>query len=132
MKYGYHEEKTENIYFEGAEGGEIIKKLAESYRNSPPSTISNLKITSRKDFLQSVHVDEEEENLPLENFLIINLENGFSVAIRPSGTEPKIKYYIFGSEAKGSQNLPESKDRVNQLISEIASWLVEDAKQRTQ
>jgi len=132
LKYGYHEEKTENIYFEGAEGGETIKKLAESYRNSPPSTISNLKITSIKDFLQSGHVDEEEENLPLENFLIINLENGFSVAIRPSGTEPKIKYYIFGSESKGSQNLPESKDRVNQLISEIASWLVEDAKQRTQ
>jgi len=131
LKYGYHAEKTENIYFEGAEGSETIKRLAESYRNSPPSTISDIKITGIKDFLQTGHVDEEEENLPLENFLIISLENDFSVAIRPSGTEPKIKYYIFGSEAKGSQDLPESKNRVNQLMSSIANWLVEDAKQRT-
>jgi phosphoglucomutase len=132
LKYGYHAEKTENIYFEGVEGRETIKRLTESYRNSPPSTISDIKITGIKDFLQSGHVDEEDENLPLENFLIISLENEFSVAIRPSGTEPKIKYYIFGSEAKGSQDLSESKNRVNQLISTVANWLVEDAKQRAE
>jgi phosphoglucomutase len=131
LKYGYHAEKTENIYFEGAEGSETINKLAKSYRKSPPVKISDIEITGIKDFLQTGHLDEEEENLPLENFLIINLENDFSVAIRPSGTEPKIKYYIFGSEAKGSLDLVKSKEKVNALIDTIAKWLVEDAEQRT-
>ncbi|MDG1138602.1 MAG: phospho-sugar mutase [Opitutales bacterium] len=130
LKYGYHAEKTENIYFEGAEGGETINRLAKSYRNSPPTTVCDIKITGIKDFLQTGHLDEEEENLPLENFLIINLENEFSVAIRPSGTEPKIKYYIFGSDAKGSQDLNKSKEGVNALVDKIASWLVEDAELR--
>lgn len=129
-KYGYHEEKTENLYFEGADGSEIIKKLAASYRSNQIKELAGVKVSSTKDFLEKGYIDEEEDELPQENFLMLNLENGFSVAIRPSGTEPKIKYYLFGFGDKNPIDLPESKAEVSNKIQEIASWLVSDAKER--
>ena len=61
---------------------------------------------------------------------MLELENGFSVAIRPSGTEPKIKYYLFGRGEKNSPDLGKSKDEVSAKIKEISEWLVSDAKER--
>jgi phosphoglucomutase len=130
-KYGYHEEKTENLYFEGAEGNEIIKKLAASYRTNKLSSIAGQKIVKSKDFLEKGYIDEDEEELPQENFLMLELENGFTIAIRPSGTEPKIKYYLFGCGEKNALDLEKSKDEVSSKIKEISEWLVSDANERT-
>jgi phosphoglucomutase len=130
-KYGYHEEKTENLYFEGAEGNEIIKKLAASYRTNKLSSIAGQKIVKSKDFLEKGYIDEDEEELPQENFLMLELENGFTIAIRPSGTEPKIKYYLFGCGEKNALDLEKSKDEVSSKIIEISKWLVSDANERT-
>jgi phosphoglucomutase len=130
-KYGYHEEKTENLYFEGAEGNEIIKKLAASYRTNKLSSIAGQKIVKSKDFLEKGYIDEDEEELPQENFLMLELENGFTIAIRPSGTEPKIKYYLFGCGEKNALDLEKSKDEVSSKIIEISEWLVSDANERT-
>ncbi len=129
-KYGYHEEKTENLYFEGADGSQTIKKLAASYRSNQIKELAGVKVSGTKDFLEKGYIDEEEDELPEENFLMLNLENGFSVAIRPSGTEPKIKYYLFGCGDKNPIDLSESKVEVSSKIQEIASWLVSDAKDR--
>ena len=129
-KYGYHEEKTENLYFEGADGSEIIKKLAASYRSNQIKELAGVQVSGMKDFLEKGYIDEEEEELPQENFLMLKLENGFSVAIRPSGTEPKIKYYLFGCGEKNPIDLPKSKAEVSNKIQEIATWLVSDAKVR--
>ena len=74
--------------------------------------------------------DEDEDPLPRENFLQMELENGFSISVRPSGTEPKIKYYLFGSGERNAQDLSSSKEEVCQKVEEIASWLVEDAHGR--
>ena len=130
-KYGYHEEKTENLYFEGAEGNETIKKLAASYRTKKVSSIAGQKIVKSKDFLEKGYIDEDEEELPQENFLMLELENGFTVAIRPSGTEPKIKYYLFGCGEKNALDLEKSKEEVSLKMNEISEWLVSDAKERT-
>ena len=130
-KYGYHEEKTENLYFEGAEGNETIKKLAASYRTKKISSIAGQKIVKSKDFLEKGYIDEDEEELPQENFLMLELENGFTVAIRPSGTEPKIKYYLFGCGEKNALDLEKSKEEVSLKMKEISEWLVSDAKERT-
>lgn len=130
-KYGYHEEKTENLYFEGAEGNETIKKLAASYRTKKVSSIAGQKIVKFKDFLEKGYIDEDEDELPQENFLMLELENGFTVAIRPSGTEPKIKYYLFGCGEKNALDLEKSKEEVSLKMNEISEWLVSDAKERT-
>jgi phosphoglucomutase len=130
QKYGYHAEKTENIYFEGAEGSETIRKIAKSYREKSPKKIADIQIVGVQDFLQPGQIDEDEEALPMENFLILSLENGFSIAIRPSGTEPKIKFYIFGSGDAGTQDLQSSKEKVDSLMDSIGAWLLEDAHKR--
>ena len=129
-KYGYHEEKTENIYFEGAEGSETIKMLAASYRSNQLKEVAGISVTKSKDFLEKGYIDEDEDELPIENFLMLELENGFTIAIRPSGTEPKIKYYLFGCGEKNAQDLDESKKDVSAKIREISEWLVQDAKKR--
>ena len=75
-------------------------------------------------------VDEEGAAIPSLDFIELTLENDFSVAVRPSGTEPKIKYYLFGCDNPAPNALAESKEKVEVQISEIGAWLVEDAHQR--
>ena len=130
VKYGFHFEKTENLYFEGAEGSETISKLAESYRKNPLEEVDGIPVKKTKDFLESGYIDEDEDPLPPENFLQMSLDNGFSIAIRPSGTEPKIKHYLFGCGDKNPANLSDSKNEVRDKIETIATWLVEDANTR--
>ena len=129
-KYGYHEEKTENLYFEGAEGSETIKTLAASYRTSKLKEVSGIAVVKSKDFLEKGYIDEDEDELSIENFLMLELENGFTIAIRPSGTEPKIKYYLFGCGEKNASDLIQSKRQVTLQMKEISEWLVEDANKR--
>ena len=117
-KYGYHFEKTENLYFEGAEGSATITKLAQSYRKNPLSAVDDIAVTKTKDFLESGYIDEDEDPCQ-QNFLQMNLENGFSIAIRPSGTEPKIKY-IFSVRGQKSINLNDSKKEVRE---KSRTWL---------
>ena len=69
-----------------------------------------------KDFLSPGFIDEDEDPLPQENFIKLHLENGFSIAIRPSGTEPKIKYYLFGCGEPMVGDLESSKKRVDDEV----------------
>ena len=130
QKYGYHAEKTENIYFEGAQGSSIISKLTESYRKTPLTSIAGLNVVSMKDFQQRGYLDEDEDPLVEQNFIFLTLENEFNVAIRPSGTEPKIKYYLFGSGEASPSNLEASKGSVDDLLGKVGNWLVENAHDR--
>lgn len=130
QKYGYHQEKTENIYFEGAEGSATISKLVESYRKNPLKNVENFKVLKKRDFSEEGFIDEDEELLPKQNFIQIFLDNDFSIAIRPSGTEPKIKYYLFGCAEPNSTDLEATKKAVSETLETIGAWLVEDAQQR--
>ena len=130
LDHGYHAEKTENIYFDDHNGANKIKKIMGSYRKMPPKKLKNLTVTNIKDFSVSGLLDEEEEELSQENFLMISLENQFRVAVRPSGTEPKIKFYIFGESQPNSTNLVETKEQVASVADELGAYLVEDATER--
>ena len=129
-KYGYHSEKTENIYFEGAEGKKLIEGLAETYRSKPLTEIDGSEIVKTKDFREKGFLDEDEDPLPRENFLLFYLANGHSVAVRPSGTEPKIKYYLFGAGVPGDSDLEGSKQEVDQTLENIGKWIRADVDQR--
>ena len=76
------------------------------------------------------YIDEDEENLPLQNFIQLQLENGFTISIRPSGTEPKIKYYLFGCCEPNPVDLSNAKEEVANSLEKIREWLVEDAQSR--
>lgn len=98
LRYGYFLERGESITMEGAEGAAKIRALMESYTNKPPSELGGKKVLERRNFREEEHFDSEGDPLPKESMLMLLLEGGGKVAVRPSGTEPKIKYYLFHRE----------------------------------
>lgn len=98
-KYGYYKEKQFSITLKGAEGAEQIKKMMENLRNNPPAKIGKYKVISVGDYSsQIIHNNETGEetstNLPKSNVLYYELEDDAWCCVRPSGTEPKIKFYM--------------------------------------
>jgi phosphoglucomutase len=108
-KYGYYLEDQKSISMSGIEGMENMKKLMENYRNNPPKFINDIPVVKILDYQLSVaknlqNNSEESINLPKSNVLQFILENDTKITIRPSGTEPKIKFY-FAIVKKNNNNL---------------------------
>ncbi len=93
--FGYFAEKNASLYFEGAEGAGKIARLLESYASAPPAEILGGKVTRITNFETETIRDVEGEEIPREKMSIFELEDRTRIAVRGSGTEPKIKYYIF-------------------------------------
>jgi len=96
-EFGFYLEQNGNIVFEGAEGAGKIKRLAESYATQPPKSLDGSTVTGIVNFAGEEEIrDVEGDLIPKEAMLIMSLADGRRVAVRPSGTEPKIKFYLFG------------------------------------
>lgn len=98
-EYGYYLSTTVNSSFEGVAGVETMKNIMASYRENTPKAIGGYKVLEVADYLASERKDlvsgeTFEICLPKANVLTFSLENGHCLIVRPSGTEPKIKYYI--------------------------------------
>ena len=97
-KYGYYKEKQMSITLKGIEGAEEIKKMMENMRNNPPKELAGLKVKSFGDYSKQEIIDENgnktSTGLPKSNVLYFDLENNTWICVRPSGTEPKIKFYM--------------------------------------
>ncbi|NCT37359.1 phospho-sugar mutase [Bacillus sp. EB93] len=109
-KYGYYEEDLEYITLKGKDGAEQISNILVQFRNNTPNEIAEVKVVSVEDYQSSKRMDlltGEATNisLPKSNVLKLYLEDGSWFCLRPSGTEPKVKFY-FG--VKGN-SLEESK-----------------------
>ena len=136
-EYGFYLERGESLTFEGAEGASKIKKLVDSYAATPPTEIEGGKVLSVLNYAtQEIH-DSEGELLPKEAMIVFEIEGGRKVAVRPSGTEPKIKYYLYATEkpASGtftSEELLITKQRVTEGLERLWQWLKSDAGVRAQ
>lgn len=128
-EFGYHLEIGKAMVMEGADGAAQIKALAASYSDSPPTGIDGAAVSRVRDFSKDDFEDVEGDPIPKEGMLIIDLDDGRSCAVRPSGTEPKIKYYLFGKDAPAG-DLEASKARVAAGLESLWSALEADAKQR--
>lgn len=97
-KYGLYYESLKSITKKGLKGADEIKKMMESFRNSPPDNLAGSKVESVIDYLEGVvkKADGSTESLelPKSNVLQFVTADGTKVSIRPSGTEPKIKFYF--------------------------------------
>ena len=98
-KYGYYKEGQIAIVKEGAEGAQHIKEMMEKVRINPPKSIGKYKVIRCKDYLTGEIKDFDKnekykEELPNSNVIYFELENDFWCCMRPSGTEPKIKFYM--------------------------------------
>lgn len=99
VKSGFYKEKLISITKKGMTGAEEIQKMMKDLRNNPPKTLGGSKLSKLMDYSASVEKDlikggESTINLPKENVLQFLTEDGTLVSARPSGTEPKIKFYF--------------------------------------
>lgn len=115
-KYGYYKESQIAIVLEGADGAQKIKNMMEDLRINSPEIISDNKVLKIRDYLNGTikNIKEsktEEKELPKSNVLYFELENDYWIAVRPSGTEPKIKFYM---GVKGN-DLEDAEIKLNKL-----------------
>ncbi|WP_304942496.1 phospho-sugar mutase [Vallitalea guaymasensis] len=114
-KYGYYKETLESVTLKGIEGVNKIKHILSTLRNEPPKDINGIKVIEAVDYL-------EDTDLPKSNVLYYTLEDGSWFCVRPSGTEPKIKFY-FGikdsSNDEADKHLKEFSKGVMKIINDI-------------
>lgn len=97
--HGYYKEQLISMVKKGKKGAEEISEMMKNLRNNPLNTIGGSKVVRIEDYQNSTANDVlqatiSEINIPISNVLIYYTENGSKIAARPSGTEPKIKFYI--------------------------------------
>ena len=98
-KYGYYKDEMISITLEGVEGSRKISEMMNNFRSNTPNTLGGLKVLALRDYKQKIRKDfvnnnEEKLDLPESNVLYFELDNNSWCCVRPSGTEPKIKFYI--------------------------------------
>src|SRR5213596_3855846 len=133
--FGYFAEKNGSLVFEGAEGAKKIERLADSYSTKPFSQVLGSTVVEIKNFETNMIEDVEGDLIPKEKMSIFALEDGTRVAIRPSGTEPKIKYYLFAQRRPengkfDSAHLSRIKAQVSEKLDRLWDWLQKDAESR--
>jgi len=129
MEYGFSKEKMIYIVREGKSGADEIKQIMTDFRATPPQTLAGDKISIIKDYskLDAFHVlDNKHESIDLpgtSNVLQFFTEKGYKVSVRPSGTEPKIKFYF---EVKVPMNSKEEFYSANTEADTIIDSIVKD------
>ena len=99
IKYGLYVERLISITKEGKDGADQIISIMKEFRETPPKELANIPILEIDDYLLSESKNLKKNqtkkiDLPKENVLIFRLEDGSKISLRPSGTEPKIKFYF--------------------------------------
>ena len=127
-KYGYYKESQISITLKGSEGAEQIKKMMENMRNNPPSNIGEYTVISVGDYDKQVIIDTktgktENTNLPKSNVLYYDLDKNAWCCVRPSGTEPKIKFYM----GVCGTSIEDAKEKISNFETSIRK-MAEDAQ----
>lgn len=134
--FGYFLEESYSKEFEGAAGADTMKRLMDSYTANPPAKLDGKAVVKTIHFGKDTVIDAEGDLVPKENLLFFDLEDGNRFAVRPSGTEPKIKYYFFGRKvpAAGASlpaaELPSIKQEVKAGLQRLWAEVQADIAQR--
>ena len=133
IKYGYFLEATVNIYYEGATGAEKIRRILETYRTKPPAAVGGVAVTEFRDFGRQTVRDADGEEVPKQDLYFVTLANGYSYAGRGSGTEPKMKFYLFAqAPVAAAAELPAVKARVKGELDRLKAAIEADARARAE
>ena len=129
VEYDLYWERLISVVKKGKSGAEEIEQMMVDYRNTPPATINGSAVVQIKDYQSSIskNINSGEESiidLPKSNVLQFFTEDGSKISIRPSGTEPKIKFY-FGVKAKleKTSDFNQLHQQLDQRIEEIIESL---------
>ncbi len=113
-RHGCHGEKTISIQMPGEQGMDDMQALMARFRSVPPESIGGMKVTRVRDYLGGTVTESGGQPQPLDaptgDMVILDLESGNYAAVRPSGTEPKVKFYMFAYDPpEASSDLPAVK-----------------------
>lgn len=130
MKYGYYKEDLISLTKKGKSGLEEIKQMMKDLRANPPKTIAGSQVVEIRDYLSSTALDlrtgkTTSISLPKSDVLQFFTADGSKISARPSGTEPKIKFY-FGVKATLSSKA--DFDKTTELLNQKIKAIVEDMK----
>ena len=119
-KYGYYKELTVSVTKEGVSGADEIKQIMENIRQNPITQLGKYKVLKFRDYKQGTIKDletgkVENTNLPTSNVLYFELNNDAWCCVRPSGTEPKIKFYIGIKE----NNMEDAEKSLKELAEKV-------------
>jgi phosphoglucomutase len=131
-EFGYFAEKNGSLVFEGAEGATKIARLIKTYATDPFQEVLGSRVTNIRNFETDDIKDVEGDQIPKEKMLMFELQDGTRITVRPSGTEPKIKYYLFAhrrpdSGKFSSAELNQIKTEVKEKLDRLWDWLQKDA-----
>ena len=127
-EFGYYEEIQISRYFKGQSGTSIMANLMKQLREAPPNAIGGVSVATIRDFQSHETLDvasgsrEKNIDLPSSNVLQFALADGSIVSARPSGTEPKIKFYASVSSEPGVA-LDNARKAVRSQLGEIEAWV---------
>jgi phosphoglucomutase len=122
---GYWQEMGISKYFQGPQGPVTMKNIMEEYRKNPPKTLGGIEVEKVRDVLESVwkfpNQPERREpvDLPKSDVLQFYLKDGTVVSVRPSGTEPKIKFYASSCTEIAGGGLDEAKAEAGKKLDAI-------------
>jgi phosphoglucomutase len=130
VKYGFYKEKLINIVKKGKEGADEIKTMMTGYRNNPPEMINNSKVIRIKDYEKQISYDvvtgtKSAIELTKSDVLQFFLEDGSKISVRPSGTEPKIKFYF---SVKTTLNSADKFEETEKFLDQRISDIIKDMK----
>ncbi len=130
VEYGFYKEDLISITKKGMDGQQQIAAMMESYRSNPPKSINGSEVVQLLDYQlqkgQKLKTGEEWTiNLPKSNVLQFILADGSKISARPSGTEPKIKFYF---SVFTKLNSPADFDKVNKELEEKIKAIIGDMK----
>jgi phosphoglucomutase len=134
--YGFYWEKNGSLTFEGADGAAKIQRLVESYAAQPPRAVDGIAVTGARNFATDTFTDDEGDIIPKEKMLMFDLADGRRIAVRPSGTEPKIKFYLFARRAPDAgktvtaAELAAIKADVRAALDQLWTWVQQDVERR--
>lgn len=115
-KYGYFAEDEPNIILEGIPGAQRIQRMMKWFRENLPTEVAGAKVEKVIDYINGY------EDIPAQNAIRLFLDNGSWFAIRPSGTEPKIKFYFYSNQDSRENALKvngQIKDEIFALINSV-------------
>ncbi|MCC9658016.1 phospho-sugar mutase [Rhodopirellula halodulae] len=126
QKHGMHRENLINVFMEGSEGMAAMQSLMKAFRSEPPKSLGGIAVRQVRDYgsATTIHVADGSTSAlegPSGNLVIMDLEmDGNYVAVRPSGTEPKVKFYVFTRlEAAESQDLADADIKLSDRLRAI-------------
>ena len=117
-RYGYYLNRTINMSYPGSSGAEKMQAIMDGLRTNPPQVIADLPVLSILDYGDGVSMTkingnpDEHQVLPDANVISFDLGDGMRIIIRPSGTEPKIKAYVFSKAS--------TREQAEQLLSKLS------------